>query len=88
VCLEGKAKSMEVSGASVPDSESRNTARPLKRRGGSREPNIGYETLDHFEGQANPRKVRGAGNSSAGFTDSSTLKGPTGSAVSPSSHHP
>ena len=64
VCLEGKAKSMEGSGASALDSKSRNTARPSKRQGGSREPNNGYETREHFEGQANSMKVRGVGNNS------------------------
>jgi len=62
VRLEGKAKSMRVSGALAPDGESRNTARPLKRQGGGREPDSGYETLDHSEGQANPTKAWGDGN--------------------------
>jgi hypothetical protein len=39
----------------------RKTARPLKRRGGSREPNSGYEACDRFEGQAKPMKVRAEG---------------------------
>ena len=62
VCLEGRSKPTGASGASASDVEPRKTVWPLKRRDGSREPNIGYEFRDRFERQDNPRRARVGGN--------------------------
>ena len=54
---EGKPKSMEDRITSVVHSDHRNTARSWKRRGGSHEPNNGYDGRESFEGQGNPTRV-------------------------------
>ena len=56
---EGKPKSMEDSITSVMQDDHRNTARPWKRRGGSREPNSDYGGFESFEGQGNSTRVAG-----------------------------
>jgi hypothetical protein len=54
---EGKPKSRGDRITSVMRSDLRKTARPWKRRGGSREPNSDYEGRESFEGQGNPMRV-------------------------------
>ena len=48
---------MGVSGASAPECELRKTAWPLKRRGGSREPNSGYGVRECSARQGNSMRV-------------------------------
>ena len=56
---EGKPKSRGERITSVVQIDHRKTARPWKRRGGSREPNSGYGVRESSEGQGNPMRVAG-----------------------------
>jgi hypothetical protein len=62
VCPEGRSKPMGAFGASASDGGPRKTVWPLKRRDGSREPNIGYEGRDRFKRQDKPTRERVGGN--------------------------